>query len=177
MTNQEKDPKTAKKSPLKESISERLESLNADPRRSQIGLLAENLVAIEKALSRGIPRVVVWEGLREEGLTLTFLSFETCLQRLRKRKAAQGTSQAPQPTTSQSLSQPSAKPISSAAVSVGSSGSEQEAEDLKLVAFKKSIAHLSVVQRAKKISDYHEQEERNRMSPLVQKILDKGKNK
>jgi hypothetical protein len=159
MTSQEKDPKTTKKSPLKESVSERLESLNADPRRSQIGLLAENLVAIEKALSRGIPRVVVWEGLREEGLTLTFLSFETCLQRLRKRNAAQGITQTSSPASHPPNSQPSPKPSlavpppsQSVELPYKTNVTDKDREDY--TAFLESIKHLPEHEQRKKTEQY-----------------------
>jgi hypothetical protein len=187
MTNQEKSPKTTGKSPRKESISERLEGLNTDPRRSQIGLLAENLVAIEKALSRGIPRVVVWEGLREEGLTLTFLSFETCLQRLRKRNAAKESSQPP--ATPVGMSPLTTKPPAAfpASINPGSTVSahkvtqsvkplqneEEDEESRAIQEYKKSIAHLPAVQQGKKMADFIEKLGENRMSPTTRRWLEK----
>ena len=158
MTNQEKGPKTTKKSPLKESVSERLESLNADPRRSQIGLLAENLVGIEKALSKGIPRVAVWEALREEGLTLTFLSFETCLQRLRKRNAVQSSANASSSVSTSLTPQPSPKP---SPVTTPSSQSVQLPHETKATkdqeeynAFLESIKHLPEREQRRKVEQY-----------------------
>jgi hypothetical protein len=141
--------------------------------KTETARLRELLPAIEATFGTGVSRQVVFETLKERGFTFSFASFVSTLYYLRKERATKALS----PSKLQPSSQPSAKPSQAAPVSVESSRSEQEAEDAKLVAFKKSIAHLSVVQRAKKISDYHEQEERNRMSPLVQKIHDKDKNK
>lgn len=178
MTKEERERQEGTKRPVKESISERLEKLKTDKRRSQTAILAENLGSVEKALSEGIPRVAVWEALREEGLTLTFKSFETFLHRLRKRGAAQSPAPSPPSVRTSSSAQAPPKPSpatpTTAPVSVAPTLAV-DTEEAEFEAFKKSIAHLPVVQRGKKTADYYEQKEKTKLSPLVQKHLDKDK--
>ena len=158
------EEQVAPKRPEKASVLARLEALGGDKKRPQTALLAEHLEGIEQAIQRGIPVVSVWKALQEEGFTLTFKSFENALHRLRKRKAGSLTNKPPK-----TKAQPSVPAVTPSKAQ--ETPEVQTEEDKEFEAYKKSVAHLPIIQRSKKIADFLEKQQENKMSPSTRKWL------
>lgn len=181
MTNEESKPKR----PTEASVLARLEGLRSDRRRPQTALLAENLESVEKSLARGIPRVAIWEALCEEGFTMTFKSFETFLHRLRKRKLAASSPKAKavaplQATASKPSVSPAPKENPSQTQTAPQTPNQpesltaQEEKELReYEEFKKSVAHLPIIQRSRKLADFLEKQVEARPSYTTRKWLEK----
>lgn len=188
MTSQE----SREKKISRESVEARLERLLREAKRPQASLLEENLVSIEQALARGVSRVAVWKALQEEGFTLTFGSFENALHRIRKKKAgAPGgvkskvsgeASKPPAPNEAKSaarvMPQSETKPTPPAGQVQEESLTEQEERELReYKEFEKTVIHLPVVQRARKLADFLEKQSENRMSLSTRRWLERGEKK
>jgi hypothetical protein len=169
----EEEQPTPKK-PEKASISAKLEALGSDKKRPQTALVAENLESIERAIERGIPAISIWKALQEEGITLTLRGFETALYRLRKKKAPQRSEALKPPAANLQAVPPGAQLPTSPPKPPQVQSTTEEEDDKAYEEFKKSVAHLPIVQRSKKLSDFMEKQQEARPNYNTRKLLGLG---
>lgn len=71
----------------KKAIAERLRALASDDKkRSKAARLRDVIDDVETALAAGVPRALVVEELTKHGLEMKLATFETTLQRIRKKR-------------------------------------------------------------------------------------------
>jgi hypothetical protein len=130
---------------------------------------------IEASFRAGVSRPTILATLHKLGFTFQMNGFISALQRIRKKRAAtkQPTqhSEAPKPTTTpQTVPQGAPLPTSPPKPPQAQSTREEE-EEKAYEEFKKSVAHLSIVQRSKKLADFLEKQAENRPSYNTRKLL------
>jgi hypothetical protein len=70
-----------------EDISKRLMALSSDDtKRSKTKRLTDIIDVVESVLATGVPRSVVIDELASCGLKMTYRSFDSALQRIRKKR-------------------------------------------------------------------------------------------
>lgn len=156
------------------------------PWRSETAQLKHLLEEVEAALAVGVKRELVLEVLHKQGFKFSMRGFETALYRLRKRKKA---STSPQAKSLEQLSAAASKlapgaapkaetkPAPAAQTQKEPLTAEEERELREYKEYEKTLSHLSIVQRAKKLSDFLEKQNENKMSLSTRRWLERNENK
>ncbi len=82
----------------KEKIVSRLRELSTDKTRSKAAQMRDLIDDIEAALAAGVTRAKVVDVLNENGLELTFATFETTLKRIRSKRGGKPVKPVQNPT-------------------------------------------------------------------------------
>lgn len=171
-----------------EKYKEALRKLSEEgPWRSETAHLKHLLEEVEAALAVGVKRELVLEVLHKQGFKFSMRGFETALYRLRKRKKAAAS---PKAKALEQLQEAASKTVTSAAPKAGTKPTqpaaqlqqepltEQEERELReYKEFEKTVLHLPVVQRAKKLADFLEKQSENKMSPTTRRMLERDEKK
>jgi hypothetical protein len=164
------------------SFQEELKTLTEGKkeRRSNTSLVADVMNDIEAALARGVRRETIHQALLNQGVTLTFQGFMSALRAIRRKKREE---QADKPKGTAPTSKTEATPPvpSTPLVSAHKATQppktpplEEEDEETRVIQeFKKSIAHLSAVQQGKKMSDFIDKLQENKMSSTTRRWLER----